>query len=83
MESSEEQSLLKAIGTAIKMKRVEAGLTQEALANGSGVARSFLSGVERGAKRATVTSLWKLALSMNCLPSEILSSAEGLLSKKG
>jgi len=82
MESSEEQSLLKAIGTAIKMKRVEAGLTQEALANGSGVARSFLSGVERGVKRATVTSLWKLALAMNCLPSEILATAEGLLRKR-
>ncbi|WP_212751358.1 helix-turn-helix domain-containing protein, partial [Pseudoalteromonas phenolica] len=52
MDVHDESSVMNAFGKAIKVKRVEIGLTQEDLAEQSGLARSFVSGVERGEAKA-------------------------------
>lgn len=68
-----------AFGRAVKSRRVELGLTQEALADKAGFARSFLSGVECGNKLASVASVWKLSKALNCSPSDLWLTAERLM----
>lgn len=69
----------KAFGKAVKMRRVKLDLTQEALAGTAGMARSFVSGIERGEKQATIQSVYKLAEALELKPSELWADAEALL----
>lgn len=71
-----------AFGMAVKVKRVEQRLSQEQLANGADMARSFISRVERGTANPSVSSVMKIADTLGCLPSELWLRAEQYLSKK-
>lgn len=71
-----------AFGMAVKVKRVEQRLSQEQLANGADMARSFISRVERGTANPSVSSVMKIADTLECLPSELWFRAEQYLSKK-
>ncbi|MAK71970.1 MAG: transcriptional regulator [Idiomarinaceae bacterium] len=71
-----------AFGMAVKVKRVEQRLSQEQLANGADMARSFISRVERGTANPSVSSVMKIADTLECLPSELWLRAEQYLSKK-
>ena len=53
----EMESLLNVIVKVIKRKRLQKGLSQEALAFSSGLDRTYISGVERGIRNLTVNSL--------------------------
>lgn len=68
-----------AFGKAVKIRRVEVGITQEELAGKAGFARSFLSGIELGTKLPTTASVWRLAQALDCLPSDLWLTAERLL----
>lgn len=70
-----------AFGRAVKLKRVELGLNQEALAYQANMARSFLSGIERGTVKASIDSIWKLSQAMKCRPSDLWLVAERLYSE--
>lgn len=72
-----------AFGKAVKIRRVEVGISQEALAGKAGFARSFLSGIELGTKMPTTTSVWRLAQALDCLPSDLWLTAERLLKDSG
>lgn len=63
----------------MKIRRVEVGISQEALADKAGLARSFLSGIELGAKMASIISVWKLAQALDCRPSDLWLTAERLM----
>lgn len=67
-----------AFGKAVKIRRVEVGISQEALADKAGLARSFLSGIELGTKSPTVLSVWRLAEALDCHPSDLWLTAERL-----
>lgn len=68
-----------AFGKAVKVKRVENDMSQEELANGAEMARSFISRVERGAANPSVTSVEKIATTLKCKPSELWVKAEAYL----
>lgn len=65
-----------AFGRAVKLRRTELDLSQEELADASTLARSFVSGVERGESNASTASVWKLAKALNCMPSDLWLAAE-------
>lgn len=67
-----------AFGKAVKIRRVEVGISQEALADKAGLARSFLSGIELGTKSPTILSVWRLAEALDCKPSDLWLTAERL-----
>ena len=67
-----------AFGKAVKIRRVEVGISQEALADKAGFARSFLSGIELGTKMPTTMSVWRLAQALDCAPSDLWLTAERL-----
>ncbi len=78
MNGSDVEKVSLAFGKAVKLRRVEVGYNQEELAFHSGLARSFVSGIERGVAKASTFSVWKIAKALNCQPSDIWLKAEGL-----
>lgn len=72
------EAWLKAFGMAVKLRRVELGMSQERLAGEGQFARSFVAEMERGQKAASVTSICRLAAILNCKPSDLWLTAERL-----
>lgn len=68
-----------AFGRAVKIRRIEVGISQEELAHKADFARSFLSAIELGRKGASIQSVWRLAQALNCKPSELWITAERLM----
>lgn len=68
-----------AFGKAVKIRRVEVGVSQEVLADRAGFARSFLSGIELGTKMPTTMSVWRLAQALDCNPSDLWLTTERLM----
>lgn len=71
-------NILVCFGKAVKLRRVELDLSQEALADKAELARSFVSGIERGATKASIESVWRLASALDCRPSDLWITAERL-----
>lgn len=59
-------------GSNIARLRKEIGLSQEQLALESGIARSYLGGVERGQRNIAIINICKLAEALKLDPSELL-----------
>jgi transcriptional regulator with XRE-family HTH domain len=52
------------------------GLSQEKLGEVAGLDRTYISGVERGVRNPTISSLGRIAAALECNLSEILIEAE-------
>lgn len=61
-----------AFGQQLKRTRKEAGLTQEALADASGIGWRFLQEIEAGDKQPTISTVFKLAKALNTKPGVLL-----------
>lgn len=62
-------------GTAVRRKRVEAGLSQEALAELAGVSQPHISAIELDISSSSVDVLHALATALGCEPSELMCKA--------
>ncbi len=70
------ESLGAAVGVAIRTRRTAMGLSQEQLGEISGLDRTYISGVERGVRNPTISSLGRIATALQCNLSAILIDAE-------
>ena len=68
-----------AFGAAVRIRREELSLSQEALGYKAKVHRTYLSDIERGARNPTVKVIWKLADALETQPSVLFGIAEGVL----
>ena len=68
-----------AFGKTLKKQRVEAKLSQEALAFECGVDRTFISLLERGLRQPTLKTLFKISSTLNVSPAQIILDVETLL----
>lgn len=57
----EVEPLLNALGKVIRERRISLGMSQEELAEKSGLHRTYVSDVERGIRNLTIGALWFLA----------------------
>lgn len=64
-------------GRHLAMLRKQQGLSQEALALESGLARSYLGGVERGQRNIALLNICRLATALELPPSELMAFAPG------
>lgn len=60
------------LGKTIRMRRKAASISQERLADLSGLDRSYLGRIERGEVNITVASLYQIAQALHCHPAELL-----------
>jgi transcriptional regulator with XRE-family HTH domain len=70
-----------ALGVAVKARRHELGLTQEALANDTGLHQRWISNVETGKRNPSYASLRRLAAGLDLVASELLALAEQIESR--
>jgi len=70
--------VLVALGKRVRELRDQGRLTQEALAERSGLDPSYISGIERGVRNPSILSLARLAIGLNASVSEICRSIKGL-----
>ncbi len=61
-------------GRQVAELRRRAGLSQEALALESGLARSYLGGVERGQRNIALINICRLAKALRVRPSRLLEA---------
>ncbi len=69
-----------AFGQVLRKLRLAAGWSQEQLGLESGVQRNFISLIETGQNQPTITTIFKLAATLNLKPSKLISEAEKLSS---
>jgi transcriptional regulator with XRE-family HTH domain len=65
-----------ALGQAAAQRREELGLTQEQLANDSGLHQRWISNVETGKRNPSYVSIRRLAAGLELTASELISRAE-------
>lgn len=68
-----------ALGQAIRIIRLEKGISQEALANGANLDRSHLSRIERGINAPVITVIFRVADFLGVKSADIITLAEKIL----
>lgn len=68
------------VGRVIQKYREQKGLSQEVLSGLADIGRTHLSAIERGDRRPTLDTFYKLSKAMDVRPSELLASIEEELS---
>ncbi|AOJ10069.1 helix-turn-helix domain-containing protein [Burkholderia mayonis] len=67
---------LVALGAAIRARRKELAMSQEALADFAEIDRSHMGKIERGERNVTFMNIVRIARAMQLLPSELLRNAD-------
>ena len=70
--------ILNPCGRAVRVRRKRLGLSQEQLAEASGLHRTYIGGVERGHRNLTLTAIAHLSAALDVSPAELLAEAERL-----
>lgn len=65
-------TITKRFGANVARLRKERGMTQEAFADAAGIARSYMSDVERGARNPTIVMVERIANALNVKMGELL-----------
>lgn len=65
-----------AVGQTIRNLRKQKGLSQDVLSGLAGIARTHLSMIENGSKRANFETIWRIALALDMRPSELVRKIE-------
>lgn len=63
------------LGHAVRVRRQELAMSQEALADVAGVDRSHMGKIERGERNVTFLNILKIAKALECRASELLIEA--------
>lgn len=66
----------KALGAALAAARQKAGLTQDELADASGVSRPTISRIEQGTSSISSDRLWDLAYACGTTPADLFGEAQ-------
>jgi transcriptional regulator with XRE-family HTH domain len=67
---------LKQFGERVRSLRIAKGLSQEKLAELSGLHRNYIGGVERGERNIGILNIFKLSQALGVFPSELLNGID-------
>ncbi|MCW2987691.1 MAG: putative transcriptional regulator [Solirubrobacterales bacterium] len=71
-QRNRDLEIAKAFGARVRELRMEAGLTQERLAEAAGLHPTFISNVERGYRVPSVPTMLRLAVALAVAPSDLV-----------
>lgn len=69
--------LLKAFGRRVRERRASAGFSQESFAAACALDRTYIGGIERGERNASLCNLWVIAKTLGCSLSELFEGVSG------
>jgi transcriptional regulator with XRE-family HTH domain len=69
----------KVVGMVIQQYREKRGLSQEVVSGLAGIGRTHLSAIERGERKPTLETFFRLSEALNIKPSELMAMIEGAL----
>ena len=72
-----------AVGRTIRNLRNKRGVSQDVLSGFAGIARTHLTMIENGKKRANLETLWKIANALDMRPSELVALIEDETERNG
>ncbi len=64
------------VGRVIAAARQNKGITQEVLSGLADIGRTHLSAIERGERKPTLETLWRIAAALDMRPSELVRKVE-------
>lgn len=64
------------VGRAIAKARQNKGVTQEVLSGLADIGRTHLSAIERGERKPTIETLWRIAFALDMRPYELVRKIE-------
>ncbi len=73
----------KALGEAIRARRKKLDLSQEEVGFEAEVDRTYLTGLEAGARNPTLETIIRIAGALKTKPSRLMARAEGAVSGRG
>ena len=71
----DSEGRLAQVGAAVRLRRKEFGLSQEALADAAGIDRSHMGKIERGERNVSLLNVIKIAAVLEWKPSDLLAAA--------
>ena len=69
------------VGTVIQELREKRGLSQEVVSGLAGIGRTHLSAVERGERKPTMETFFRISDALQIKPSELMAMIEAELAK--
>lgn len=66
----------KIVGSVIREYREKRGISQEVASGLAGILRSHFSAIERGVRRPTIDTFFRIAYSLDVTPSELMKAIE-------
>ena len=69
------------VGQVIQRKREQKKLSQEVISGLAGIGRTHLSAIERGERKPTLETFFKIAEALNIRPSILMAEIEAELEK--
>ena len=69
------------VGQVLQRKREQKKLSQEVISGLAGIGRTHLSAIERGERKPTLETFFKIAEALNIRPSVLLAEIEEALNK--
>lgn len=64
------------LGEGIRAVRQRAGMSQEALADASGIDRSHMSRIERGKRNVSFLNICRISDALDCKPSDLMTASK-------
>jgi len=77
-QQQDKLTLIQAFGKVIRLRRTRKGLSQEKFSFEAGFDRTYVSGIERGRRNPTLTTIQRLAEALGTEPSSLLRAAQRL-----
>jgi transcriptional regulator with XRE-family HTH domain len=74
--TDEETQLLQQFGANVRDLRVRAGITQEVLAERSGLHRTYVGSLERGERNVSLLNIYVLASALGCRPASLFDDGD-------
>lgn len=70
------------VGKVIQKQREKRGLSQEVVSGLADIGRTHLSAIERGVRKPTLDTFYKIAIAMEMKPSELMQILEEALKNR-
>lgn len=75
VDTPEERQTLAKLGVAIRLRRNDLGMSQEALADAAKISRTHMGEVERGKRNISFTAVVRIANAVEMTPSQLVTAA--------